>query len=178
MAIRGFTKPKDLINDINTQNSSLDFSSGRSFEASSLSNEGNSGEDPGNKKESSTKISDFDLIKTSPKFQSEDDLNDLMKVIKLEKEHEERITPGKYKRSFQIYDIDDNNQEPIEDLEESVSGDSIKEEKLDLSINDYQFIINIGKGGYGKVDLVKKKTTGDLFALKIIDIVNNVLIFL
>lgn len=38
------------------------------------------------------------------------------------------------------------------------------------SISDFQFLIPIAKGGYGRVDIYKKKTTGDLFAIKTVDI--------
>jgi len=35
----------------------------------------------------------------------------------------------------------------------------------------------LGEGAYGKVYLVKKKTTGDLYAMKIIDYADKVEIF-
>ena len=38
-----------------------------------------------------------------------------------------------------------------------------------LGIEDFQFVINIGKGRYGKVDLYKKKNTGDFYAIKSVE---------
>ena len=38
------------------------------------------------------------------------------------------------------------------------------------SINDFTFIIPIAKGGYGRVDIYKKKTTGDKYAIKTVNI--------
>lgn len=43
-------------------------------------------------------------------------------------------------------------------------------EAIKPSISDFQFLIPIAKGGYGRVDIYKKKTTGDLFAIKTVDI--------
>jgi len=39
-----------------------------------------------------------------------------------------------------------------------------------LDISDFSKILPIGEGGYGKVDLVKKKKTGEIFALKTVNI--------
>jgi len=39
----------------------------------------------------------------------------------------------------------------------------------DIDIDDFQFIKRLGQGAYGKVYLVKKKQTGDIYAMKIID---------
>ena len=36
-------------------------------------------------------------------------------------------------------------------------------------MNDFEFIELLGKGAYGKVWLVKKKSTGDSYAMKIVD---------
>lgn len=38
------------------------------------------------------------------------------------------------------------------------------------SINDFLFIKKIAEGGYGRVDIYKKKTTGDLYAIKSVNI--------
>ena len=38
-----------------------------------------------------------------------------------------------------------------------------------MSIEDFQIIQGLSSGAYGKVCLVKKKSTGDYFALKMID---------
>ena len=39
-----------------------------------------------------------------------------------------------------------------------------------IYLHDFTTIIQIGKGGYGKVDLVRKNSTGELFALKTVNI--------
>ena len=38
------------------------------------------------------------------------------------------------------------------------------------SISDFQLVIPFAKGGYGRVDLYKKRTTGDIFAVKTVNI--------
>lgn len=38
-----------------------------------------------------------------------------------------------------------------------------------MTIEDFEFINMISKGGYGKVYLVRHKRTQDLYAMKIID---------
>lgn len=42
-----------------------------------------------------------------------------------------------------------------------------------IGIEDFQFISLLGKGGYGSVWLVKRKSTGDLYALKVIKFNNT-----
>ena len=39
-----------------------------------------------------------------------------------------------------------------------------------ISINSFKFILPIGRGGYGRVDIYQKKTTGDYYAIKVVDI--------
>src|SRR5690606_19420727 len=39
-----------------------------------------------------------------------------------------------------------------------------------ISIDDFKFVSYIGKGGFGYVCLYKKKDTGDLFAIKTVDL--------
>ncbi len=46
-----------------------------------------------------------------------------------------------------------------------------------MSIEDFDFIKMLGEGAYGKVYLVRKKTTGDLYAMKIIDYADKVIEF-
>ena len=38
-----------------------------------------------------------------------------------------------------------------------------------VGLDDFKYVVNIGKGSYGKVDLYKKKNTGDFFAIKSVD---------
>lgn len=38
-----------------------------------------------------------------------------------------------------------------------------------IGFKDFEFIRMLGQGAYGGVYLVKKKTSGDLYAMKIID---------
>ena len=38
------------------------------------------------------------------------------------------------------------------------------------SISDFQYLIPIAEGGYGRIDIYKKKTTGDLYAIKTVNI--------
>lgn len=57
------------------------------------------------------------------------------------------------------------NNDPFKDLS------TIHEEmSLKMSLEDFKFISFLGRGGYGSVNLYKKKDTGDLFAIKQIDI--------
>ena len=46
----------------------------------------------------------------------------------------------------------------------------------DVGIDDFEFIKLISKGAYGRVWLVKKKTTGDFYAMKIVDFSERVII--
>jgi len=65
--------------------------------------------------------------------------------------------------------IDDKSEEkpeekPEEKLEEKEEKPSIYSEKV--SVEDYEKLKLIGRGAFGEVYLVKKKETGDIFALK------------
>ena len=40
----------------------------------------------------------------------------------------------------------------------------------ETKITDYQYLMNIAKGGYGRVDLYRKKNTKDLHAIKTVSI--------
>jgi len=44
-----------------------------------------------------------------------------------------------------------------------------------MGIEDFDFIRMLGEGAYGKVYLVRKKTTEDLYAMKIIDYADKVM---
>lgn len=58
-----------------------------------------------------------------------------------------------------------HSNDPLKELS------TIDEEiSLKMSIEDFKFISFLGKGGYGSVNLYKKKDTGDFFAIKQIDI--------
>lgn len=46
---------------------------------------------------------------------------------------------------------------------------NVKKNDLDIGFKDFEFIKPLGQGAYGGVYLVKKKTTNDLYALKVID---------
>ena len=50
------------------------------------------------------------------------------------------------------------------------SSDSEEQEQVTNSIDDFIFLIPIAKGGYGKVDLYKKKKTNDIYAIKTVNI--------
>jgi len=54
----------------------------------------------------------------------------------------------------------------IPGVAKQVSGDN--SEKRGLSINDFDVLSKIGEGGFGTVLLVRKKTTGKLYALKVL----------
>ena len=43
-----------------------------------------------------------------------------------------------------------------------------------ISIEEFDFIKLLGEGAYGKVYLVKKKKTGDLYAMKIVEYADKV----
>ncbi len=52
-------------------------------------------------------------------------------------------------------------------------------EKIDIGINDFEFIKIISKGTFSTIWLVKKKVTGDYYAMKIIEIKStNVFIYI
>jgi serine/threonine protein kinase len=79
---------------------------------------------------------------------------------------EENNIPGSpYNEIVEIMEFDEDNEKPTHIL-------NIIEPELitpQISINDFIFISRIGKGGYGHVDLCKRKGTGDIFAIKTID---------
>lgn len=43
-----------------------------------------------------------------------------------------------------------------------------------MGIEDFQFLKFLGEGAYGKVYLVKKKATGDIYAMKIVNFEDRV----
>lgn len=45
---------------------------------------------------------------------------------------------------------------------------------MNISVWDFEFIRPLGKGAFGRVWLVKRKATGDSYAMKIIDSTNKV----
>ena len=66
-----------------------------------------------------------------------------------------------------IIDYSDQDQEMLEiPLEEYA--------KI-TKITDFQFLLNLNKGGYGRVDLYLKKNTKDIYAIKTVNISNMVL---
>lgn len=88
--------------------------------------------------------------------------------VQTQEEEDEAESPTKLEEENQITElieiIDDyNNPEH-----------KINEENFlclqKISINDFKFISYIGKGGYGYVNLYRKKDTGDLFAIKNVDL--------
>ena len=64
----------------------------------------------------------------------------------------------------------------IQDEMENDSSNSIVSDEKDhkhkepLKISNFQFIKPISKGGYGRVDIYKKISTGDIFAIKTVNI--------
>ena len=46
--------------------------------------------------------------------------------------------------------------------------------KNEIGIDNFEFINLIGKGAFGRVYLVKRKQTGDQYAMKIINTMDNV----
>jgi len=46
-----------------------------------------------------------------------------------------------------------------------------------LEIDDFEFIKLLGQGAYGRVYLVRKKSTGDKYAMKIVDFAEMVSYF-
>ena len=45
---------------------------------------------------------------------------------------------------------------------------------MGISVWDFEFIRPLGKGAFGRVYLTKRKATGDLYAMKIVDSSNKV----
>lgn len=62
--------------------------------------------------------------------------------------------------------IDDYRNEHLDKKIEN----EIKVPNHTISIDDFKFLSYIGKGGYGYVNLYRKKDTGDLFAIKVVDL--------
>ncbi len=94
-------------------------------------------------------------------YVSTDEINNLLKLYEQEdklekekKEEEERMEVG---------------NELSEEIIEDKKVEFVKKKKVIVELRDFEFIINLGKGGYGKVDLYKKKKTGDFFAIKSVD---------
>jgi len=46
-----------------------------------------------------------------------------------------------------------------------------------MSISDFEFLKFVGEGAYGKIYLVRKKKTGDTYAMKIVDFADRVIFF-
>jgi hypothetical protein len=67
----------------------------------------------------------------------------------------------------------------IKDENELDSSDSSITAKFDyknqMKISDFKFITDIAKGGYGRVDIYKKISTGDIYAIKTVNIENMVI---
>ncbi len=66
------------------------------------------------------------------------------------------------------------NENEEANKEESSNKEEEKEAKLDIKIEDFQIILNLSSGGYGTVDLCKKKKTNEMYAMKKVDIGNMV----
>ena len=49
-----------------------------------------------------------------------------------------------------------------------------KGEEGGVGINDFEFLILISKGAYGRVWMVKRKATGDVYAMKIVNLAEKV----
>jgi len=73
---------------------------------------------------------------------------------------------------FEQMIADENLQDEITHIKMNNVYKHISSEEVlpEIYISDFITIIPIGKGGYGKVDLVKKKSTGEMFALKTVEI--------
>jgi len=67
------------------------------------------------------------------------------------------------------FDVDDLGA--IDDVDSEDDSEDKKQELQELFVTDFEHVINLGSGSYGKVDLVKKKNTGELYALKTVNIV-------
>ncbi len=48
-------------------------------------------------------------------------------------------------------------------------GSVVIKQTVKVKITDFEIVKALGKGAYGKVCLARKKTSGDYFAIKIID---------
>jgi hypothetical protein len=72
--------------------------------------------------------------------------------------------------------------ELMDDMQTSDRGDFIEIEtspkQKPVKITDFQFVQNIGKGGYGRVDIYRKITTRDIYAIKSVNINQMVIISL
>lgn len=46
-----------------------------------------------------------------------------------------------------------------------------------VGIDDFQFLKFIGEGAYGRIYLARKRATGDIFAIKVVDYADRVSFF-
>jgi serine/threonine protein kinase len=96
--------------------------------------------------------------------------NSLFKKGKIEHDSSSESSNDDFEEPFNqlIEIIDYNDMSEFNDFS-NVNTQESENAKREVSIDDFTFISTIGKGGYGRVDLFKKKDTGDYFAVKIID---------
>lgn len=85
---------------------------------------------------------------------------------------------NKFKKLFIVKDDSDLESEKNNFSENQVSKQSIEEEVLDESIEtgikDFDFIKLISKGAFGRVWLVRRKSTKDYYAMKIVNFAEKV----
>jgi len=65
--------------------------------------------------------------------------------------------------------MDGYHSDPNSKNTKPMSANMDSDNSEEITVNDFEFLKMIGKGAYGKVWLVKRKATGDLFAMKIVE---------
>ncbi len=161
----GFSSKEIIIDDKSDQNfskyDSMDLSKGKievdndqylSDKKSSISNRSNS----------------VDCNDSSARDKS---LNQYIEDIDdIEGRDDEKLASYDLSNLINLYELEEKKEDFIE--KNNIEFEYKPEERLlkKVSLNDFQYITNIGAGGYGKVDLYKKKITGDYYAIKSVNL--------
>ena len=65
-----------------------------------------------------------------------------------------------------------NEEKEIDNLKFTINNSSKKSSESNMKMSNFKLILPLAKGGYGTVGLYKKTSTGDMFAIKSVDINN------
>ncbi len=168
-------KPKSLLKDIMVNDSSCEISvqSDSSFtdEKPEDDDENSYFEEIDKKYDGESEGADRMISQTFSNGSEHTNTEEMQNIIKSFKKVEQ------IEKNQNLYNIDDPNPNNVNDYDsEGGNEDTIQIQQVRLS--DFEIIVTLGKGAFGKVDLVKKITTGDIYALKTVEIRENVRIHL
>lgn len=77
------------------------------------------------------------------------------------------------KRRIELEALDDDRLTASDNGAYFTQAKDIVYSAFSVELSDYSYICLLGKGGYGRVYLVRRKNTGDLYALKVINCAHN-----